>query len=321
MTIDKTGEKDTAIESKLSVIICTYNPTRHILSKCLEAITLACKVYKPEEIILIDNNSDKQLSQEEYIQTFLQNTSYAKVIIERQQGLTPARLRGIKEAVGNLLVFIDDDNFIRDDFFLKGMQISKQQMHIGAWSGQVALLFEKEPEAWTKKYWGLLVHRKFEGNLWSNFPHLAETMPCGAGLFIRRSVAAHYQHLHETGKRAIQLDRTKNSLFSGGDNDLAACACDIGLGVGLFDELLIDHYIPASRLTKEYLLKLAAGIAASAIVFKSFRNEYPALPSLKNKWANLLRLMLKSPLDRSFFKAVLKGTDEGRKIVLSQLQK
>lgn len=319
--MDKTVEKDILMDSRLSVIICTYNPVSHILSKCLHAIAMASDVYKPEEIIIVDNNSEKPLLQEDYIQAFLQKNSYAKVIVEPKQGLTPARLRGIKESVGNLLVFIDDDNFIRQDFFLKGIQIAKQQTHIGAWSGQVLLMFEKEPEAWTKKYWGLLVHRTFKGSFWSNFPHLAETMPCGAGLFIRRNVAAYYLQLHETGKRAVQLDRTGTSLFSGGDNDLAACACDIGLGVGLFDELVLDHYIPGKRVTKEYLLKLAEGIAASTIVFKSFRNEYPIAPSLKNRGANFLRLMLKSSLDRSFYKAVLKGTEEGRKIVVNQLQK
>lgn len=84
---------------------------------------------------------------------------------------------------------------------------------------------------------GNLVIREFDHNVWSNLPRLPESMPCGAGLCVRRNVALHYLDLHESGKRSFQFDRNGTSLLSGGDNDLAACACDIGLGVGLIASL------------------------------------------------------------------------------------
>src|SRR5207253_8061399 len=111
---------------------------------------------------------------------------------ETKQGLTPARLRGMKEAAGDILVFIDDDNWINPDFFQKGMEIAGRCVHIGSWSGQVKLQFEKQPEEWTRKYWGLLVYREFREDKWSNFPYLTDTMPCGAGLFVRKKVAEYY---------------------------------------------------------------------------------------------------------------------------------
>jgi hypothetical protein len=171
------------------------------------------------------------------------------------------------------------------------------------------------PENWTKKYWGMLVHREFKADRWSNLPLLAETMPCGAGLFVRRQVADYYWKLHKEGKRGFQLDRSGSSLLSAGDNDLAACACDIGLGVGLFSNLIIDHYIPAKRLTKEYLLKLAECIAASTIVFRSYRGDFPVKSTLKNKIANFLRLILKNNIDRQFFLAIIKGEKIGKSIL------
>ena len=96
---------------------------------------------------------------------------------------------------------------------------------------------------------------------------------------------------------------------------MAACACDMGLGVGLFHEIVVTHYIPTFRLEKQYLLKLAGGIAASSIVLKSFRNDFPAVVSLKTIIANKVRLALKGKLDREFYSAVLKGEDYGRKIL------
>lgn len=307
------------MDYQLSVIVCTYNPNEQIFSRCLKSVSEAAKLHSPAEIIIVDNNSYNPLQNISYIQDFLSTNTNAKLVREEKQGLTPARMRGIVESESDIIVFIDDDNFIKEDFFLKGVQIAAANSHIGAWSGQVRLYFEKEPEAWIKKYWGLLVYREFNADMWSNFPHLPETMPCGAGLFVRRKVAEYYQNLHENGHRDIQMDRTGNSLFSGGDNDLAACACDIGMGVGLFHELMLDHYIPKTRLKKEYLLNLAQGIAASSIVFRSFRNDFPIKKTLKNRIANFLRLLLKNGTDRQFYKAVLKGENEGA-MLSSRLQ-
>lgn len=297
---------------EISVIICTYNPRIEMFSACLDHIVAASSLIKPKEVLIVDNNSSPELSQLDHVKKFSESMPNVKIFRESTQGLTPARLRGIKESTGDLLVFIDDDNFIDPRFFEAGSEICDRHPELGSWSGQVKLIFEEQPADWTKRYWGLLVHREFKGTRWSNLPHLPETMPCGAGLYVRRKVAEHYLQLHESGKRPIQLDRSGTSLFSAGDNDLAACACDIGLGVGVFDSLIVDHYIPKERTTKEYLLRLAEGIAESAVIFRSFRGEYPKSSSLKNNIANTLRVIMKHGIQREFQRAVFRGERKGR---------
>lgn len=286
-----------------------------IFNECLRHIRLATLNIGQFEIIIIDNNSTNKFTEQKYFLDFKENVPNVKLVKENKQGLTPARLRAINESKGNLLVFIDDDNFVDKHFFNNGLDIAYEYPLIGAWSGQVLLKFEKEPEIWTERYWGLLVYRKLEKDYWSNLPFLSDTMPCGAGLFVRKVVALKYSALHDEGKRNIQLDRTKNSLFSGGDNDLAMCACDCGLGVGLFERLKLDHYIPAKRMNKEYLLKLTEGISASDVVLKYFRGGNPAVRSFKNHIADFIRILLKKPIDRSFYKAHLTGIKKGNRIV------
>ncbi len=205
------------------------------------------------------------------------------------------------------------------NFFTNTARIAAENKFIGSWSGQVKLIFEQQPEAWTRRYWGLLVSKTIEKDIWSNLPHLPETMPCGAGLYVRKSVADYYLKLNETGKRNIQLDRSGKSLFSGGDNDLAACACDIGLGVGIFHSLVVHHYIPRFRTEKKYLLKLAEGIAASTVVFHSFRGQVPEETGRKKKLANIFRWIIKSPIERQFFSAVLKGEKMGKEIITKNI--
>lgn len=304
--------------SKLAVIVCSYNPQDIVFKTCMAGIKAAVAQSPSTEVVIVDNNSAVPIASRDYMAEY--NTGSFRIVVEKEQGLTKARLRGIREARADLLVFIDDDNFINEDFFAKGIKIAEDNVHIGAFSGQVKLKFESDPPDWTRPYWGMLVYREFDRDLWSNLPHLTATMPCGAGLFIRRSVADHYISLHHQGKRNIQLDRTGSSLISAGDNDLAACACDIGLGVGLFHELILDHYIPASRLKKDYLVALSKGIATSSIVFKSFRNEFPVPVSKKTRIANMVRLAIMNPTARAIYKAVLEGEDDARRMLQNMVK-
>jgi glycosyltransferase involved in cell wall biosynthesis len=298
---------------KLSVIVCTYNPNPEVFQRCMASVQSALESVEDAEVIVVDNDSSAPV--EGIHRRFPRPVCQTRFVREEKRGLTSARLRGIRESKGDLMVFVDDDNFVRLDFFAQGLRISQEHPFVGAFSGQIHLMFEKEPAQWTIPYHGMLVKRVFKVDLWSNLPTLDETMPCGAGLFVRKAVAHHYVWLHDTGKRRIQLDRSGDSLFSGGDNDLAACACDIGLGVGLFHDLVTDHYIPAHRLEKTYLLRLMQGIYASGIVVKSLRGEYPVAYSFGRRVLDGLRLILMNPLKRDFYRAQLRGEAEGRRML------
>jgi hypothetical protein len=134
-------------------------------------------------------------------------------------------------------------------------------------------------------------------------------MPCGAELCVRRDVALHYLHLHESGKRSFQLDRVGDSLLSGGDNDLAACACDIGLGVGLFASLKLTHLIPPERLTVDYLARLLEGIHYSSTLLDSERETRAGQRTILGRTADFLRTMrLKQP-HRQIVRAAFRGRD------------
>ena len=217
---------------RLSVIVCTYNPDPVVFGRCLSSISTALGRVSDAEVVVVDNNSTMPVR--ELPLPDVARSDAFRWVSEEVQGLTPARLRGIRESHGDLLVFVDDDNFVREDFFERGIETAGKHPYIGSFSGQVFLVFEKEPPAWTIPYHGLLVRREFQSDTWSNIATLDDTMPCGAGLYVRREVAEHYLYLNDTGKRKMKLDRSGESLLSAGDNDLAACACDLGLGLGLF---------------------------------------------------------------------------------------
>ena len=228
---------------KLSVVLCTHNPRQDYLAATLDGLRSQTLETDRWEFLLIDNASSPGRSPE----VDLTWHPDARLICENELGLTPARLRGIREAQGQLLIFVDDDNVLDSRFLEVALRIARERPYLGSWSGQCRGEFEEPPPEWTRRYWGNLVIREFEEDRWSNLPCLAETMPCGAGLCVRRVVAEHYLRLHDEGGRKFQFDRTGDSLVSGGDNDLAACACDLGMGVGIVAELKLGHLIPPER--------------------------------------------------------------------------
>src|SRR3989442_702908 len=92
----------------ISVIICTHNPRPDYLERVLEALKAQTLSSEQWELVLVDNASRDQLSS--WVQ--LSWHPQARCIRENELGLTPARLRGISEAVGKLFVFVDDDNVL-----------------------------------------------------------------------------------------------------------------------------------------------------------------------------------------------------------------
>lgn len=289
----------------VSVIICTHNPRPAYFSRTLEALRAQGLANDRWELVIVDNKSAEPVAG----RIDLAWHPRARVVHEPKLGLTPARLRGIREASAELLVFVDDDNVLDPDFLEVALATARDKPFLGSWSGQCRPGLEEEPPAWSRRYFGNLVLREFDRDSWSNLPRLPDSMPCGAGLCVRRDVARHYLALHDEGSRAIQLDRTGDSLLSGGDNDLAACACELGLGVGLIASLKLTHLIPPERFTAEYHARLAEGISFSSVLLDAERGISTPPRSRLGRLADIARIWRLKPPHRQIARAAIRGRD------------
>ncbi|MEK6334887.1 MAG: glycosyltransferase [Acidobacteriota bacterium] len=294
-----------ATNPKLSVITCGHNSRADHLKQVLAALRVQSLAKDQWEYLLIDNASTQSLNE-----AFdLSWQPQARHVREEKLGLTHARLRGIAESSGEILVFVDDDNVLDNDYLAEVIRIAGAWPMIGAFSGQVRPQFEETPPDWTRRYWRRLAINEFQQDSWSNVSCLEQTAPNGAGLCVRRRVAVEYAAYHANGKRKVVLDRMGSSLLSAGDLDLAATACDLGLGNGLFTSLKLTHLIPKERLSEQYLLNLLEAQVVSARVLESFRSNGHAEPkkSLKTVVADQLRPLLMNSRDRRFFRAAKEG--------------
>lgn len=94
----------------ISVIIPAYNAEK-FLGRCIESVVR--QTYKELEIIIIDDGSEDQTL---FIaKKYAENDSRIRVYHQSNQGVSKTRNRGIGEAVGKYIQFIDADDFISND--------------------------------------------------------------------------------------------------------------------------------------------------------------------------------------------------------------
>jgi hypothetical protein len=231
----------------------------------LQAQTLAKSDW---ELLLVDNASANRL-EGTWDLSWHPNGRHIR---ESELGLTPARLRGIAEANGDLLVFVDDDNVLEADYLEQALAIDLEWPLLGAWGGRIDGEFEVEPKPWMQPLLYFLCIRGFPTPIWSNNPDDERAHPCGAGMCVRIAVARAYSSRIASQPWRRRLGRIAQSLSSGEDVDLVLTSSDVGLGFGNFPQLSLTHLIPASRLAPDYLLRLMQGIAMSGTLLRYYRS-------------------------------------------------
>ena len=95
----------------VSIVIPVYNVEKYI-EKCI--ISVLKQTYKDIEIIIVnDGSTDKS---EEKILKYVKNDKRIKYIVKKNGGLSSARNKGIENATGEYICFIDSDDWIAENY-------------------------------------------------------------------------------------------------------------------------------------------------------------------------------------------------------------
>jgi glycosyltransferase involved in cell wall biosynthesis len=241
------------MRASLSVILCTHNPRPDYLCRVLASLRGQTLPIEQWELLLVDNVSSPPLAETWDISWH----SRGRHIREDELGLTPARLRGVHESNGKLLVFVDDDNLLAPDFLEQAAAISAGHPFLGVFgAGILKPEFEVPPPPKLRSRLHMLGLRNVPAALWSNNTKDVQSVPWGAGLCVARRVANFYpQFVADLGIIPV-LDRRGLRLFAGGDDVFSRVAAELDLGFGVFPELRLTHLISAPRLDQRYILQL-----------------------------------------------------------------
>src|ERR1700747_2333801 len=168
---------------KLSVVICTHNPRPAYLSRTLEALRAQTLPMAEWELLVIDNASHPVVRD----LVSLRWHPNHRHIREEVLGLTPARLRGIQETQGQLLVFVDDDSVLEPSYLEIAMRIGESRPDLGCWgAGCIEPEYEEAPPEWLASYADALALRGLNRDMWANIAALNQSLPFGVGMCLRR---------------------------------------------------------------------------------------------------------------------------------------
>jgi len=237
----------------LSIIICTYNREKY-LGETLRR--LAANQFDGEwELLIINNNSTD--STVEICTAFAKKTPNApfRYIIETQQGLSHARNRGIKEAQGDWLVFLDDDAFVGENYLERLTQYIKELPDMDAFGGRIDPFFEDGiTPPWLSKWSASWLSAIDKGD---NVCLFTKDYPIGANMGFSRRIA------DQCGFFDTNLGRSGKNLIGGEEKDYFNRIKALNSTIYYLPEIAVEHCIPPSRTTDEYIAKLGLGVGMS----------------------------------------------------------
>jgi glycosyltransferase involved in cell wall biosynthesis len=248
------------MKTLLSVLLCTHNPRADYLRRVLDSLRTQTIAPEKWELVVVDNASTNRLSDHWDFSWHPR----ARHVREEELGIAQARLRGIAEARGELLVFVDDDNVPGSDFLEHAATIHDSYPHIGVFgSGTLEPEFEIPPPPELCSRLSLLALRTVSAPVWSNNPKDYGCVPWSAGMVLTRRVGIVYRELMARVRLTDIVGRRGQQLCAGEDDLLSWAAVATGLGFGIFPQLRVTHLIAARRLTRRYFLRLIHDTAYS----------------------------------------------------------
>jgi glycosyltransferase involved in cell wall biosynthesis len=286
------------------------------LRRVLEALDRQSVPKSRWELVVVDNASTRKVADD----CDLSWHPHGRHVSEPALGVTHARLRGIREAAGDLLVFIDDDNVPAPNFLEEALNILRTHPHISVFgAGKLEGEFEVEPARVVKRMLPRLALRNVPRAHWSNNPRDSYTIPWSAGMGLRRSLGPAYERLVADLHVTTILGRRGGDLFAGEDDLFSWAAASLGSGFGIFPQLEVKHLISADRVQPNYFIRLVHDHSLSHAVLQYM---LAGVPPRQLDWIRRARLVPHGLKNGSFSMrcqwAALRGEDDAAGFISSR---
>ncbi|MEM9806455.1 MAG: hormogonium polysaccharide biosynthesis glycosyltransferase HpsE [Cyanobacteria bacterium P01_D01_bin.56] len=242
----------------ITVVIPTYNGAERlpqVLDRLKQQIAIDDLQW---EVIVCDNNSCDRTANvvTEYQNAWLDQISLRYCFVA-EQGAAFARQRGVEEACGQIVAFLDDDNLPALDWLTNVYQFAEDYPRAGAFGSQI--------------------HGDFQGALPKGFgdiacflaivergskPHLydpkSKILPPAAGVAVRRKA-----WLESVPDRLFLNHKGKSAGLASEDLEAMLHIQKAGWEVWYNSDMVVTHQIPETRLQQEYLVALLRCIGLS----------------------------------------------------------
>ncbi len=274
---------DFALKPLVSVIICTYNPRQVLFDWALSSIEAQTLERDQFELIVVDNCSTVPLKE---VDLRALRTMQITLVREPKLGLTHARCAAISKARADLLVFVDDDNFLLPNYLEQAIAIAAGEPEIGHFGGIAMPLHEEPITAWQRNFLPILgVRDNGPKPIVSYENKWGEWEPIGAGMVSRRAIAEAFIEMVRTHPLPQLLGRRGSAFMSGEDTLFARIASGLGYACAYQPSLKLFHYIRRERLRFTSLTRIIMGHGRSYVILEELsRRPIAPVPFWRMVW-------------------------------------
>ena len=231
---------------KISVILCTHNRARTLATALESVAAQSISESVGWDVVVVDNNSSDETRQvtEDFQRRYPHRFRY---FFEKQQGISHARNRGIREARGEILAFMDDDETAAPNW----LQNLTANLHNGEWSGAGGRILSQwncDRPKWLSDQSAFTLAPLAVFDLGIKDGPLTET-PFGANMAFRREV------FNTCGGFRTDLGRVGKGMLSGEDSELARRVIAAGRRLRYEPSAVTYHPVEEFRVHRKYFLE------------------------------------------------------------------
>jgi len=232
--------------TRITVILCTHNRARSLAAALESIVTQTLRQNVGWEILVVDNNSSDETRQvvDDFRGRYPERVRY---LFEPQQGISHARNSGVRNARGDILTFIDDDETAEPEW----LQNLTANLFGGEWAGaggRILPIWTCARPSWLSDDSSLTSAPLAMFDAGSEAGELTQS-PFGANMAFRREV------FDLCGGFRTDLGRAGKSLLSGEDSEFGRRVMAAGRRLRYEPSALTYHPVEEYRVKREYFLQ------------------------------------------------------------------
>ena len=243
---------------RVTVAICTWNRAKLLDQTLSEMHRLRVPEGTEWELLIVNNNCTD--TTDTVIARHASNLPIRR-LFEANLGHSSARNCAVSQATGNLLLWTDDDVIVNRDWMIEYVRAARQWPDATFFSGPIEPWFAIEPPKWIMRNIEL---KALQGcfalqSIGHEIRRLAaDEFPVGANMAFRTSVLRQNPFdpcLGRVGKSLVGCDETSLAMRL---KNMGHCGIWVGTA-------RVKHYIPAERLTLQYVWRWHRGNGQSTV--------------------------------------------------------
>jgi len=225
----------------VSVVICRFNRCDSLKMTLNGLRKLKSNRDVTWEVVVVDNNSTD--STKTVVVEFQSDSPFhLRYVFEKEQGLSHARNRGVKEAEGEIIAFTDDDVVV-DENWLNNIWNAFLAGNAACIGGRIFPVWEVPRPDWLQpdlhSYLALL-------DMGDEIVRLNRASIWGANFSVKADCFRKYGYFN------TEIGRKPGKLYAGEETVFIQKIIDGGEEVYYHPDIIVHHYIPRSRINKEY---------------------------------------------------------------------